>query len=137
MMMWVMSKLALFNHFHISARSLEVQTTYMLTIVRFLLSESLRVMNYALPLRRMLLEVIWGMKDLCTRIKVLVLNLCKHPIGMLWFQKEAPFQNSTPLDEVTQSASPKWCSYRNRICGGHGQGGDPCLVLLLFWGILP
>lgn len=101
MMMWVMSKLALLNHFHISARSLEVQTTYMLTIVRFLLSESLRVMNYFLPLRRMLLEVIWGTKDLSTRIKVPVLNLCKRPIGMFWFQKESPFQNSTPLDEMT------------------------------------
>jgi len=100
MVMWVMLKLALLNHFHISAHSLEVQTTYMLTIVRFLLSKSFRVMNCVLPLKIMLLGVIWGMKDLSMRIEVPMLNLCKHPIGMLWFQKEAPFQNSTPLDEV-------------------------------------
>lgn len=85
MMTWVVSKLALFSYFHINAYSLEVQAAYMLTIVRFPLFESLRVMNYVLPSRKMLLEVIWGARDLSIRIEVHVLNLCEHPIGMPWF----------------------------------------------------
>ncbi len=46
MMTWAVSKLASLNHFHISARSFEVRAAYMLTIVKFSLSESLRVMNW-------------------------------------------------------------------------------------------
>lgn len=91
MMMWAVSKLALFSCFHISAHSLEVRAAYMLTIVKFPLFESLRVMNYALPSRRMPLEVIWGVRDLSTKIEVPALNLYEHPIGMPWFQKEVFF----------------------------------------------
>ncbi|CAK9189533.1 unnamed protein product [Sphagnum troendelagicum] len=45
-MTWVVSKLASLSSFHISAHLFEVRATYMLTIVKFSLSESLRVMNW-------------------------------------------------------------------------------------------
>lgn len=85
MMMWAVSKLASFNRFHVSAYSLEVRVMYMLTIVKFPISESLKVMNCVLPSKRIPFEVIWGARDLSTRIEVPALNLCERPIGLSWF----------------------------------------------------
>lgn len=66
----------------------------------------------------MLLEVIWGARDLSTIMEMPTLILCERPIGMPGFQKEAPFHNSIPLVEVRHSTSPKWCSCNSRIWGG-------------------
>jgi uncharacterized membrane protein len=85
----------------------------------------------------MLLEVIWGAKDLSTRIEVPALNICDCPIGMPWFQKDAPFWNSTPLVEVRQSASPRWCSYRNIIWGGVAREETQDLISFYFGEFLP
>jgi hypothetical protein len=83
------------------------------------------------------LEVIWGVRDLSTRIEVPVFSLCECPIGMLWFQKEVPFQNSTPLVEVRHSTSPRWCSYKSRIWGGVAREVTHVLISFCFGEFFP
>jgi hypothetical protein len=50
-------------------------------------------------------------------MEVHALFLCEQPIGISGFQKEALFQNSTPLVEFAKFASPRWCSCKSKIYG--------------------
>lgn len=109
----------------------------MLTVVRFLLFGSWRVMNRVLPSTRMPLEIIWGARNLSIKIEVPTLILCVCPIGMSWFKKEVPFQNLTPLVELRQFASPRWCSYRSIIWGGMAKEATQALISFCFGEFFP
>ncbi len=109
-MTWAMLKLASLSCFHINAHSLNVRVTYMLTIVKFLLFESLKVMNCALLSKKM--------------------SVVKENVVV-------PEGGSFPLVEVRQSASPRWCSYKSKIWGGMAREVTHALISFCFGEFFP
>jgi hypothetical protein len=53
------------------------------------------------------LALIRGAIVMSTVMEVLVLSLCECPIGIPWFQNDAPFHNLIHFIELAQSISPK------------------------------
>jgi hypothetical protein len=112
---WLTGKLASLSLFHIGIHTLEDLAAYTLLIVRVRLSGNWRVMNWAMPSIRIPLALTKGAIVLSTRMEVLALNLCEHPISMPWFQNAAPLRNSISFVELAQSISPRCYSSKSRI----------------------
>jgi hypothetical protein len=65
------------------------------------------------------------------------LVLYEVPMGILGFQKEAPFQNLIPFPVLPKPFFPKWCSWMRRILGGAGREANQSFIAFCFGELVP
>ncbi len=93
-------------------------------------------MNCVLPSRIMPLEVIWGVKDLSTRIEVPALQPLRASHWDVVVLRGS-FLESTPLVEMRQSTFPMWCLCKSRVWGGMVKEVTHALISFCFGEFFP
>jgi len=71
------------------------------------------------------------------RMAVPTLVLYEVPMGILGFQKEAPFQNSIPFPALPKPFFPRWCSWMRRIWGGGKREANQSFIAFCFGKLVP